>query len=170
MNELGNYVAIPAFIVSGIVFAIGGLGIAKLLRPDHPNPEKLAAYECGEEASGSSHMTFNSRFYIIALLFVLFEVELVFLFPAVIVLTDIEANVATEKMWAWLSLIEVFAFVAALFAGLIYAWRSGFLEWQMSGQKDSDFVPVIPKSLYHQVNQRVYSKRPHEFSSLDSAA
>lgn len=170
MNDLMNYIAIPIFILTGILFTTLGLGFAKLLRPDHPTPEKLLAYECGEEAIGSAHVNFNSKFYIIGLLFVLFEIEMVFLFPAVLVIADVKTNLITDKMWAWLAVSEVIVFILALSTGLIYAWRSGFLEWQMGGQKPTDFISVVPSSLYEKVNQRSYATNSNDPTRFDTAA
>ncbi|HEX6224880.1 MAG TPA: NADH-quinone oxidoreductase subunit A, partial [Chryseolinea sp.] len=69
------------FIVAGVIFILVTLLVSKLIRPDRPNPEKLSTYESGEEPVSSAWSQFNIRFYIIALIFLLFEVEIVFLFP-----------------------------------------------------------------------------------------
>ncbi len=83
------------------MFILIGLFVAKLLRPHRPNAEKLATYECGEEAVGSSWVQFNPRFYVIALIFIIFDVELAFMFPWAVVFGRRELVEGTNGLWGW---------------------------------------------------------------------
>jgi NADH-quinone oxidoreductase subunit A len=93
--------------------------VAKLLRPRRPSRVKLQTYECGESTVGSSWIQYNVGYYIFALIFVIFDVEVVFLFPWA---------VAFKKLGLF-ALIEMFIFLAILIFGLVYAWRKGALKW-----------------------------------------
>ncbi|MDP6561292.1 MAG: NADH-quinone oxidoreductase subunit A, partial [Candidatus Binatia bacterium] len=94
------------------------------LRPANPQVRKLATYECGEPATGSAWINFNVRFYIVALIFIIFEVEIAFLFPVAAVFR--QWIVSGQALFAF---AEVFIFIGILFVGLAYAWRKGDLEW-----------------------------------------
>ena len=101
-----------------------GLLIGRLLRPYNPQAQKLSTYECGEPAMGSAWVNFNIRFYLVALIFIIFEVEIAFLFPVASVFRRwVEGGVGV------FALIEILLFVGILFLGLIYAWVKGDLEW-----------------------------------------
>jgi NADH-quinone oxidoreductase subunit A len=108
-----------AFVLCGIMF---GLGL--LLRPSSPSPTKLATYECGEPPSGPAWINFNIRFYLIALVFVIFDVELAFVYPVVTVYREWIAN--GRGLFA---LSEIVVFVGILAVGLVYVWVKGDLEW-----------------------------------------
>jgi NADH:ubiquinone oxidoreductase subunit 3 (subunit A) len=112
------------FIAVLAVIAIGlpnvGLAVAWLLRPKKPNPAKNATYECGMETIGDTWVQFKAQYYLYALIFVVFDVEAVFIFPWA---------VAYHKLGLY-ALIEMILFVAILVGGLLYAWRKGALEWQ----------------------------------------
>jgi NADH-quinone oxidoreductase subunit A len=101
---------------------------------------------------------FNIRFYLVALLFVLFEVEILFLFPWATVFGQKELIEGTQGTWGWFALIEVVVFVGILVLGLAYAWAKGYLDWVRPAPKKSDYVSKIPASAYDKVNQRVYQK------------
>ncbi|MCL4157775.1 UNVERIFIED_CONTAM: hypothetical protein GTU68_066457 [Idotea baltica] len=120
------------------------LAIAKLLRPNKPNKEKLSSYESGEQAEGPALVSFNIRFYVIAIIFLLFEVELVLLFPWATVFGK----------WAWYAISEMFIFIFLLALGLVYAWREGHLDWAKPSQKVSEFKAEIPMDAYESVNKK----------------
>ena len=103
----------------GVGFVLLTFMIAKLLRPHRPQAVKLQNYECGEAPVGSSWIQYNVGYYIFALIFVIFDVEVVFLFPWAVVF----------KKLGLFALIEMFIFLAILIFGLIYAWRKGALRW-----------------------------------------
>ncbi len=123
----------------------------RLIAPHNPTPEKLTSYECGEEPTGNAWLPFNSRFYVIALIFLLFDVEMVFVFPWATVFGSHEI-IAVDARWGWFSLAEMFIFLGILILGLVYVWCKGDLDWI----KPKPEVPVtntnIPASLYDQLN------------------
>jgi len=108
-----------AFVLCGLM-----LGLGFLLRPSNPSPGKLATYECGEPPSGPAWINFNIRFYLIALVFVIFDVELAFVYPVV---TVFRRWVAEGR--GALALAEIATFVGILAVGLVYVWVKGDLEW-----------------------------------------
>ena len=118
--ELANFQFIGILAVIAIIFPFVGVFVAFLLRPKKPNPLKNATYECGMETYGDAWTQFKAQYYLIALIFVIFDVEAVFLFPWA---------VAYDKL-GFYAFFEAAAFVLILFGGLIYAWRKGALEWQ----------------------------------------
>ncbi|ANT65198.1 MULTISPECIES: NADH-quinone oxidoreductase subunit A [Prosthecochloris] len=118
-QTLSDFGAVFVFLLLGTVFVVGGYLTARLLRPSRPNPEKLSTYECGEEAVGSAWVKFNIRFYVVALIFIIFDVEVVFLFPWATVF----------KQLGDFALIEALVFAFILIVGLAYAWVKGDLDW-----------------------------------------
>ncbi len=119
--DFGN---VLVFMVIGAAFVGVNLLIGRLLRPSNPNPRKLSTYECGEPSTGSAWVNFNIRFYIIALIFIIFEVEIAFVFP---VATAFRGWVESgQGMFAFM---EILLFVGILFIGLVYVWVKGDLEW-----------------------------------------
>jgi NADH-quinone oxidoreductase subunit A len=138
------------FIIGGLLFVSSALLISRLIRPSRPNPEKLASYESGEEPVGSPWIQFNVRFYVIALVFILFEVEMAFLFPW--------ATIFSNKELGWFPFVEMIIFIGLLALGLAYAWKHGHLDWIQAKQQVSDFKSPVPKELYKKVNERYSSK------------
>jgi len=108
-----------AFVLCGLML---GLGI--LLRPANPSRSKLSTYECGEPPSGPAWINFNIRFYLIALVFVIFDVELAFVYPVVTVFRDWIRNGQ-----GGFALAEIALFIGILAVGLVYVWVKGDLEW-----------------------------------------
>jgi len=125
--------------------------INKLIAPHKPNPEKLTSYECGEEPTGNAWLPFNSRFYVIALIFLLFDVEMVFIFPWAIVFGNHEMNIIDPR-WGWLALTEMFLFLGILILGLAYVWVKGDLDWIKPNPVLPTTDTYIPKSLYEKLN------------------
>ena len=144
MIEQFGYVA--AFLLAGITFLGLILTLARLIRPNRPNVEKLSTYESGEEPIGNANTRFNPRFYIVALLFVLFEVELIFLFPWAVVFN--QKSLKTIPDWSAYALTEVFIFVGMLALGLAFAWRRGYLTWEKPIQETNDVESPIPSDAY----------------------
>lgn len=116
---LASHSAILAFIVVGVAFLVVNLLIWKVLRPSRFSEEKLTTYECGENPTGSAWIQFNIRFYVFALIFVIFDVEVVFLLPWAVVFRELGP----------LAFLEGLVFVAILLVALAYVWRKGDLEW-----------------------------------------
>src|SRR5215510_10849603 len=109
MNQqyLSAFGEILLFIIGGIVFILVTLLVSRIVRPNRPNPEKLSTYESGEEPITAAWTQFNIRFYIVALIFLLFEVEIVFLFPWATVFANKKLIQETNGAWGWFSLIEM---------------------------------------------------------------
>ena len=101
------------------------LGVAKLLRPHNPNPAKLTTYECGELPQGSSWIRFNVRFYLIALFFIVFDVEVIFLYPWAVVFKSLFPVPELGALVFW----EMVLFLSILTVGLAYVWAKGDLDW-----------------------------------------
>ena len=113
-------------VLFGLAIVLCGLmlGLGALLRPSNPQPAKLSTYECGEPPSGPAWINFNLRFYLVALVFVIFDVELAFVYPVA----------AVFKRWAdegrgGFVFVELGVFLAILMVGLVYVWMKGDLEW-----------------------------------------
>ena len=116
---LTPYVFIGIFGVIAILFPLIALALAFIVRPKKPNPIKSSTYECGLETIGETWVQFRVQYYIYALVFVVFDVEIVFLYPWA---------VAYNKLGLF-ALVEMFIFLGILVGGLAYAWRKGALEW-----------------------------------------
>jgi NADH-quinone oxidoreductase subunit A len=152
--QLSEFGILLLFIVGSIIFLIGGLITAFLLRPNRPNFEKLSTYECGEDPTGSAWGQFNVRFYVIAIIFILFDVELVFLFPWATVFGQKGLIEATDGLWGWFSLMEMFIFIFLLALGLAYAWAKGHLDWVKPKVEIPQFKSVVPGELYTRLNEK----------------
>ena len=119
-----HFANVLLFTATAILFVFGSLLGGKFLRPDAPNREKSMIYECGEKPIGQAWFNFNPRFYLIALVFVIFEVEIAFMYPVASVYRSF-----IEKGQGLLAFAEIFLFVAILAVGLAYVWAMGDLEW-----------------------------------------
>ncbi len=124
LTEFGK---IFVFIVLAGLFVAVGIFTAKILRPQRPTKEKLETYECGEDPIGTPWVKFNVRFYVVALIFLIFDVEVVMLFPWA---------VTYQKFGGYGFLVGII-FLVVLFVGMLYEWRKGDLEWDRPR-------PVIP--------------------------
>ena len=151
ISEFGE---VLLFLIGGVVFLLFSLFVARLIRPHRPNSQKLATYESGEEPIGLAWTQFNIRFYIVALIFILFEVELIFLFPWATIYSRNELIHETNGLWGWFSLIEMLIFILVLALGLAYAWVNGLLDWVKPEQQSTDFKSHVPKELYDNVNEK----------------
>jgi len=151
---LSDFGIMLLFILAAFAFIGGILLFGKLLRPDRPSEEKLTTYESGEEPVGNANIQFNPRFYVIALIFVLFDVELVFLFPWATVFGQATLIAETDGLWGWFALTEAFIFVAILALGLAYAWAKGYLDWEKPQPKVPTSDSPVPMTLYQQINDK----------------
>ncbi len=158
METNGNYISgfgeVLLFIIGGLVFILGGLLTSRLIRPNRPNPEKLATYESGEEPVGTAWTQFNVRFYVIALIFILFEIEIVLLFPWATIFAKKELIEETNGRWGWFAVTEAVIFIVVLALGLAYAWVNGFLDWIKPDPKPTEYTSPVPKKYYEELNQR----------------
>jgi NADH-quinone oxidoreductase subunit A len=118
--------AVLVFAIVAVGFALGGITLSRVLGPRFPTPEKATIYECGERPIGVAWFNFNPRFYLVALVFVIFEVDIALTFPVVAVYRQwTQAGTA----FAWVAFGELFLFTAILVVGLVWVWAHGDLEW-----------------------------------------
>lgn len=136
------------FIIGGALFIVVSLIVSRLIRPSRPNPEKLSTYESGEEPVTSAWTQYNLRFYVVALIFLLFEVELVVLFPWATVFSRQDLNEQTGGLWGWVSLLEMTLFILVLALGLAYAWANGYLDWVKPNPRPTSYKSPVPKEMY----------------------
>lgn len=155
LTEFGKILLIG---VAGILLVLFTLLLGTILSPKRPTLEKLSTYECGEETVGNAWIQFNPRFYVIALVFLLFDVELLFIFPWATVFGQPEL-IAADSRWGWFALLEMAIFVGILVIGLVYVWKKGDLEWV----KPRPVIPRvdvnIPASAYAKLNSSRYGVR-----------
>ncbi|OMF37347.1 NADH:ubiquinone oxidoreductase subunit A [Paenibacillus sp. FSL H8-0548] len=118
-NYANNYVVVAIFIVLGIMLPVVALTVGRLLRPNKPTELKQTTYESGNEPVGEGQVRFNIRYYLFALMFVIFDVETVFLYPWA---------VAYNKL-GFFVLVEMLIFAGMLLIGLLYAWKKKVLKW-----------------------------------------
>lgn len=123
---LENYFPILVFIAVGSVFAIAPLISGMVLAPHRPDPQKLSPYECGFEAFEDARMKFDVRYYLISILFILFDLEVAFLVPWASIFKEIVMT-PSVKMFGF---VEMLVFVAILVVGYVYAWAKGGLDWE----------------------------------------
>ena len=126
-----HFANVLLFSATAILFVFGSLLAGHFLRPSAPTREKSMIYECGEKPIGQAWFNFNPRFYLIALVFVIFEVEIAFMFPVASVYKSF-----IEKGQGLLAFAEIFVFVAILAVGLAYVWAMGDLEWVKGLKQD----------------------------------
>jgi NADH-quinone oxidoreductase subunit A len=121
---LESYFAILLFLAIGSAVGVGGIVtsgvLARLSGSQNPDSEKNSPYECGFEAFEDARMKFDVRYYLVAILFILFDLEIAFLFPWAIVLQEI----------GWFGLVAMLIFLGILVVGFIYEWKKGALEWE----------------------------------------
>ena len=123
---LENYFPILVFILVGVTIGVLPILLGWLVAPNRPDSEKLSPYECGFEAFEDARMKFDVRYYLIAIIFILFDLEIAFLFPWATIFKEIVETPAI-KMFGF---VEMMVFVAILVVGYVYAWAKGALEWE----------------------------------------
>jgi NADH:ubiquinone oxidoreductase subunit 3 (chain A) len=121
------------FLLLGVIFVVLGLFGAWIFRPHRPYPEKNATYECGEEPVGSAWIRLNVRFYVIALVFLIFDVEVAVLFPWALV----------YRQFGLFGFLDMVVFLVILFVGYAYVWLKGDLNWD----KPKPEIPVIKRTI-----------------------
>ena len=119
LEYLTRYFPILLFVFIALAFGIVTLVLSYLVQPKYPEPEKLSTYECGSEPFSDARMPFPVRYYIFAMLFVIFDIEVIFLYPWAVVF---------EKLGI-IGLVEMLIFIALFLVAYVYAWRKGALEW-----------------------------------------
>lgn len=117
---LANYLPVLVFIIIGILFGVMPILLSSLIGPKRPSADKLTGFECGFNSFEDARIKFDVRFYLVAILFIIFDLEIAFLFPWAIVLDQIGQT----------GLIAMGVFLLLLTVGFIYEWRKGALEWE----------------------------------------
>ena len=117
---LEQYFPILLFIAVGLALGAVLLTVGSIVSPNRPDPEKLSPYECGFEAFEDARMKFDVRYYLVAILFILFDLEIAFLFPWAVVLPEI----------GFFGFVAMMVFLAVLVVGFVYEWKKGALEWE----------------------------------------
>jgi NADH-quinone oxidoreductase subunit A len=136
-----DFAAVLIFVLISIVFVFGNMLLGSFIRPKSPSIEKSKVYECGEPTIGPSWIRYNSRFYTIALVYLLFDVEVVVLVPAMVVLKQLK----TESMGMGLGvLVSLLAFLFLLTLGLAYEWFYGNLDW-IGAEEEARLIRPVPQ-------------------------
>ena len=117
--RMQGWISILLLLLLGAAFAVGSMLLSQLLGPRRPTPEKSAPYECGMPPVGDARERHSVRFYLIAMVFLLFDIEVAFLYPWAMALRDLR----------WTGFIQVAVFLAILAAGYVYLWKKGALDW-----------------------------------------
>nr|WP_314487431.1 NADH-quinone oxidoreductase subunit A [uncultured Kingella sp.] len=121
---LANYFPILIFAIIGIIAGIVFIGLGTLLGPQHHYAEKDIPFECGFEPFENARMKFDVRYYLVAILFILFDLEVAFMVPWAVVYKDLMADTGAYAFWSML------VFIVVLTMGFIYEWKKGALEWE----------------------------------------
>lgn len=155
VSSITEFGKVLIFLITGILSVGFAFGVNKLIAPHHPNPEKNSSYECGEETIGNSWIQFNSRFYVIALIFLLFDVEMIFVFPWATIFSD-QTLLATDARWGWLTFSEMLIFIGILLLGLVYVWCKKDLDWIKPEVHIPTITTAIPLDAYQNINTEKY--------------
>lgn len=149
MGELSGLHSVLIFTGAGAVFILVTLVFSKLISPSRPNPEKNEVYESGEEPVGTYWPAISNGYFILALLFILFEIEVILLFPLAVVFgksTDLAYSIV---LWSAIS-----GFLLILIVGLAYAWVKGHLDWMKPKPEKNSFSGAVPEERYKAFNNR----------------
>ena len=119
-----QYLPIVIFLCIATILGVAFILASTLMAPSRPDPEKISAYECGFNAFEDARMKFDVRFYLVSILFIIFDLEVAFLFPWAVALMKLPAAVGQFAFWSMMS------FLGVLTVGFIYEWKKGALEWE----------------------------------------
>ena len=128
---LFNYANVLVFLLFAVAFVAVSLVVVRIIAPRKPSEEKAIPYECGEEPIGTPRIRFNSRYFVFAIIFLIFDAEIAFVYPTAVVFRK-----WVENGMGWLAFIEIFIFLLILLIGLVYTWARGDLEWVRTVRKD----------------------------------
>ncbi|MDO6386839.1 NADH-quinone oxidoreductase subunit A [Uliginosibacterium sp. 31-12] len=123
---LNNYFPVLLFIAVGLAVGVAPMVLGRLLGPHRPDPQKLTPYECGFEPFEEARMRFDVRYYLIAILFILFDLEVAFLLPWASIVKELAGNEAVRLFGFY----EMFVFLGILVIGYVYVWKKGALDWE----------------------------------------
>ena len=118
-----NYVSLLVFLILAVGFVVVTLGVSRLVRVSNPYAEKLTTIECGERTIGETWIKFHLGYYVIVMLFLVFEVEAIFLYPWAVIFKPLLIE------YGFFAFAEMFLFIFILFLGLLYAWKKGVIRW-----------------------------------------
>ncbi len=141
MDMIFNFANVLVFILVGAGFVGVSLLLSRLLRPSFPTPEKELIYECGEIPVQGAWINYNLRYYLVAITFVIFSVEIAFIYPVAVTFRD-----AVAKGEGWLTLVEILIFALILFVGLLYVWVKGDLKWFKNVVPDERLSKATPET------------------------
>lgn len=168
-SQITEFGKVLLFLIIGVVLVGVTVLLSKIIAPHKPNPIKNSSYECGEETTGSSWVQFNSRFYVIALIFLLFDVEMIFVFPWATVFSNPEL-IALDSRWGWLAFTEMIIFIGILLLGLVYVWKKKDLNWIRPNSSLPSVDTNIPLSAYELINNKTYTPIvAKEIENIESA-
>ncbi len=126
------------FVLAGFAMVFWALFLGRFVRPRRPNPDKAAAYECGEPAIGSGRVQFDLRFYVVALLFIVFDVEIALFWPWAVVYggggLPAQASPAALQQVRWVALVDMLFFFGVIVVGFLYLWKQWYLDWVRGGR------------------------------------
>jgi NADH-quinone oxidoreductase subunit A len=131
---MDGWLGVLIMLALGLGFAGTMIGASLLLGPKNPTPEKLAPYECGMPAVGNARERHSVKFYLVAMIFLLFDIEVAFLYPWVMALRDL----------GWFGFFQIVTFVAILLVGYVYVWRKGVLDWGPAVRQPRRVPQTIP--------------------------
>ena len=123
---LDNYFPVLMFIAIGLAIGVAPMVMGRFIAPNRPDPQKLSPYECGFDAFEEARMRFDVRYYLIAILFILFDLEVAFLLPWASIVKELAGNEAVRLFGFY----EMFVFLGILVIGYVYVWRKGALDWE----------------------------------------
>jgi NADH-quinone oxidoreductase subunit A len=149
MDSISGIYYILIFSGIGLGFIVVTLLISRLISPGRPNPEKNSVYESGEETSGQSWPALSNGYFIIALLFLLFEIEIIFLIPLAIAFGKSADSHSAVILWG-----AITGFVIILVVGLAYAWINGHLDWMKPAPVKPESSGVVPEERYKEFNKK----------------
>lgn len=165
--SISTFGLVLLFLIIGAFFALIALIIGKIFRPNHPTKEKLSTYECGEDTIIGNWGKFNIRFCLIALIFILFEVEIIFLFPWSKILTDSTLQ-NLESSWKIYIFTEGLLFILILVIGLAYLWKNNLLDWQFDFSTENKNQVFLSENLQQSTTEEVNKKKENNKILPDS--
>ena len=126
---MDGWLGVLIMIGLGLGFAATMIGASMLLGPKNPTPEKLAPYECGMPAVGDARERHSVKFYLVAMIFLLFDIEIAFLYPWAMALRDVVTEGGRDAGLGWFGFFQIITFFLLLLVGYVYVWRKGILDW-----------------------------------------
>lgn len=159
LKEQIAFLDILLFILGAFLVVTSGMVLGSWLRPYRPNIEKLSSYESGEEPLGSAWIPFNARFYGIALIFILFEIETILLFPWALVWNEPCSPPLTHTTWTYYAALIGTSFIVILAIALVYAYKHGHFHWSKQTTVYPSLPSAIPQEYYERINRYYASKK-----------